>query len=336
MLAYCEREQITFTRGHPEQKNDQCYIEQKNGAVVRPFVGYDRLTGERVYAQLGELYRAVRLYINCFQPSMKLISKTIDGETVRRVYDPAKTPFKRLLLSGVLSEQRTRELREAAQTLDPLALLQQIDELQRALLRCACGSSPQSVLRFSCHSSLPLCLSGAKQGNDSGQGSHETESRAEVLRQPRSTRDPFAGEWEHILAFVSAHPGCSGGQLYRELERLHPGRHTPSQLTILAIGLRKIRAYQLETQGETWPTEVIQAEASEPPFGPALGRLRPTGCTHRHRFRSLQHRLREQKKNHLSLGPRQGCLHPCSQNHRALRRILTARFLSTSLSPRKG
>jgi hypothetical protein len=42
--------------------------------------------------QLTELYRALRLYINCFQPSMKLQSKQRDGKEVRCVYDPAKTP----------------------------------------------------------------------------------------------------------------------------------------------------------------------------------------------------------------------------------------------------
>lgn len=223
VLAYCEQEQITFTRGRPELKNDQCYIEQKNGAIVRPFVGYDRLTGELMCEQLGEVYRALRLYINCFQPSMKLLSKSFEGATVRRIYDPAKTPLQRLLLSGVLSEQRRRDLREAAQTLDPFALLQHIGELQRALLRCAGSSSPQLVVRFSPRARPPLCPSDGEQGNNLERGCQETEQRAEALRQPRSTRDPFADEWEDIFAFVSAHPGCSGGQLYQELERLHPG-----------------------------------------------------------------------------------------------------------------
>ena len=27
MLAYCEREQLTFTRGRPEVKNDQNFVE---------------------------------------------------------------------------------------------------------------------------------------------------------------------------------------------------------------------------------------------------------------------------------------------------------------------
>src|SRR5450432_1659168 len=50
-------------------------LHQKNGAVVRQFVGYDRFVGEQAYRQLGEVYRALRLYVNCFQPSMKLQSK---------------------------------------------------------------------------------------------------------------------------------------------------------------------------------------------------------------------------------------------------------------------
>ena len=48
MVAYCEQEQITFTRGRPYQKRDQCFVEQKNGAIVR---GCDRIRslGWRTY-----------------------------------------------------------------------------------------------------------------------------------------------------------------------------------------------------------------------------------------------------------------------------------------------
>ena len=43
--------------------------------------------------QLTELYRALRLYVNCLQPSMKLQSKQRDGKKVCYIYDPAKTPL---------------------------------------------------------------------------------------------------------------------------------------------------------------------------------------------------------------------------------------------------
>ena len=61
VIAYCAQEHLTFTRGRPYLKNDQCFVEQKNGAVVRQVVGYDRLVGEQAYRQLTELYRG-RLY----------------------------------------------------------------------------------------------------------------------------------------------------------------------------------------------------------------------------------------------------------------------------------
>jgi hypothetical protein len=49
----CEQEHITFTRGRPYQKRDQCFVEQKNGAIVRQVVGYDRFAGEHAYRQQG-------------------------------------------------------------------------------------------------------------------------------------------------------------------------------------------------------------------------------------------------------------------------------------------
>jgi hypothetical protein len=50
MVAYCEQNQITFTRGRPYQKRDQFFVEQKNGAIVRQVIGYDRLVGEHTSA----------------------------------------------------------------------------------------------------------------------------------------------------------------------------------------------------------------------------------------------------------------------------------------------
>src|SRR5690348_14682143 len=142
VVAYCQQAHITFTRGRPYVKNDQCFVEQKNGAIVRQVVGYDRLVGEHAYRQLTELYRALRLYVNCFQPSMKLLSKQREGKQVRYVYDPAKTPLQRLFLSGVLPANKQQELTEVAQALDPIRLLLQLEQLQQAVFRYAVGCAP--------------------------------------------------------------------------------------------------------------------------------------------------------------------------------------------------
>ena len=52
---------MEFTRSRPYRKNDQAWVEQKNGAVVRHTVGYRRYEGLEAAAALAELYRSLRL-----------------------------------------------------------------------------------------------------------------------------------------------------------------------------------------------------------------------------------------------------------------------------------
>ena len=75
VIEYCREQRITFTRSRAYRKNDQAHVEEKNGSVVRRMVGYDRYEGVVACRALSRLYGALRLYVNFFQPSMKLISK---------------------------------------------------------------------------------------------------------------------------------------------------------------------------------------------------------------------------------------------------------------------
>jgi hypothetical protein len=269
LMRYCEAEQITFTRGHPGCKADQCFVEQKNGAIVRQFVGHGRLVGEQAYRQLRELYRAVRLYVNCFQPSMKLLSKHRDGEKVRRVYDPAKTPWQRLVLSGIVPAASQHQLCEVVQALDPQSLDHHLGDVQQALRRCTENASPltqsapaAALVRFS----VQRCMQGAlvPQERISAQASVLQRLQGEqpggtgLLDWPRTSRDPFEGQWELILSLVLTHPEWSGSDLFEEMQHLFPGRYRPSQQRTLQIGLRKIRARLLALIEEPWPQEVIQ------------------------------------------------------------------------------
>jgi hypothetical protein len=137
VIAYLEQEQITFTRGRVANKNDQCFIEQKNGSIVRQLVGYDRFEGQRAHRQLAELYRAVRLYVNFFQPSLKLRTKRRSGAQVYRTYDSAQTPFQRLVASGMLKAEDQQRLQRLYRALDPVRLLHQVEMLQDAVWRHA-------------------------------------------------------------------------------------------------------------------------------------------------------------------------------------------------------
>jgi site-specific recombinase XerD len=171
LLAYCEQEQLTFTRGRPGVKHDQCHVEQKNGAIVREAVGCARLVGVQAYYQLGEVYRALRLVVNCFQPSLKLQAKVPRGEQVRRVYDAAQTPLQRLLASGVLSQTRQSELSKRVAQVDPLALSEHLDVLRHTLL---CGTHTTAadgegkfvlpLLRFSLMACTSRQLSVSEEG----------------------------------------------------------------------------------------------------------------------------------------------------------------------------
>jgi hypothetical protein len=94
---YCRIAGVEFTRCRPYRKNDQAWVEQKNGSVVRRMVGYRRFEGLGAAATLAHLYARVRLFVNFFQPSFKLAEKTREGAQVRKRYHPPATPCQRLL-----------------------------------------------------------------------------------------------------------------------------------------------------------------------------------------------------------------------------------------------
>ena len=116
VAAYCTQHGISRTRSRPYHKNDQAWVEQKNGSVVRRLVGYRRLEGIAAAAALSRLYAASRLFVNFFQPSFKLASKTRLGAKVHKTYHAPETPCAKLLASSsVTDEMKERLLATAAQ-----------------------------------------------------------------------------------------------------------------------------------------------------------------------------------------------------------------------------
>jgi len=146
---YCQQKQITFTRSRSYKKNDSCYVEQKNGNIVRRLVGYERYSSKAAYQCLDRLYYLVRLHVNFFQPTMKLISKTWHGARVHKVYETAQTPYQRLLRLKVLKESRQKELAAIYNGLNPIRLLKQINENLEQLWKLAdrSGSSVTPIMR---------------------------------------------------------------------------------------------------------------------------------------------------------------------------------------------
>ncbi|GAJ06006.1 unnamed protein product, partial [marine sediment metagenome] len=77
---------------------------------------------------LNHLYDFVRLYINFFQPTLKLRLKTRHGARVHKAYDEAHTPYHRLVVSGVLAGTEQEDLEQLYRSLNPVSLLRQINE----------------------------------------------------------------------------------------------------------------------------------------------------------------------------------------------------------------
>jgi hypothetical protein len=127
LYRYCLDEQITFTRSRPYQKNDQAHVEQKNWSVVRHTVGYDRWETEQELALLESIYDDLRLYINFFQPSLKLIAKERIGNKTSKRYDTAKTPYQRVLDRNDLSFEAKARLAHLYVQLNPAQLRRRMD-----------------------------------------------------------------------------------------------------------------------------------------------------------------------------------------------------------------
>jgi len=128
LYRYCLNEKITFTRSRPYKKNDQAHVEQKNWSVVRHTVGYDRWETEQELALLESIYDDLRLYINFFQPSFKLITKErIGNKTIKR-YDTAKTPYQRVLERKDISLEAKARLMNLYVQLNPAELRRCIDQ----------------------------------------------------------------------------------------------------------------------------------------------------------------------------------------------------------------
>jgi len=128
LARWCHHGGSTFTRSRPYKKNDNCFVEQKNGVIVRRVIGRDRYSSKQSYETLNRIYYLLRLYVNIFQPAMKLVAKTRHGASTHRVYDTAQTPYQRVLKSGILTQTTEAQLASTYAHLNPVRLLKQIND----------------------------------------------------------------------------------------------------------------------------------------------------------------------------------------------------------------
>ena len=134
LYRYCDQKHIQFTRSRPNRKNDNNFTEQKNNDVVRRHVGYLRIESEQEIELLNQIHDRVRLLVNFFYPSQKLIAKTRQGARVRRRYDDPMTPYQRVLACPEVAAAAKQRLRRQFETLNPAALQRELADLQQQLI----------------------------------------------------------------------------------------------------------------------------------------------------------------------------------------------------------
>jgi len=258
LLRYCEKEKITFTRSRAYRKNDQAHVEEKNGSVVRRLVGYDRYEGMEAWRALTALYGVLRLYVNFFQPSVKLLSKERkEGRTTKR-YDKAQTPYQRILSSTAVGEGGKTQLRASYERLDPVVILKELEHLQDRFWEHAHKKgSPATGIEVACgliaqNANLPKpVVTLPAPGAETSPAARKTVRTYRRTRKPspprtwRTRTDPFADVWGQIQLQLEINPSRSAKELFLDLQQRYPGKHPHGQLRTLQRRVKQHRREQL-------------------------------------------------------------------------------------------
>lgn len=242
LLRFCESQKITFTRSRAYRKNDQAHVEEKNVSIVRRLVGYERYEGVKAWQALAELYATLRLYINFFQPSVKLVSKERQGAKVTKRYDKAKTPYQRLIASDKIPQRIKAKLTQQYESLDPLGLLQEVERLQDQFWQHAWKE--EKTLSNDLLTSLLSQTEAATKEDTVIVDNLINESQREKryyrqtikprrLRTWRTRKDPFETVWNQLQLRLEIDPSYSAKALLDGLMQEQPHQFHMSHLRTL-------------------------------------------------------------------------------------------------------
>jgi hypothetical protein len=237
LVSYCQKESIAFTRSRPYRKNDQAWIEQKNGAIIRKFVGYERFSGVVAAQVLAQLYQAVRLYVNFFQPSFKLLQKLRDGSKVKKTYLPPATPCDRLLTDERVSKEIREALRSQREQLDPMELLHRIRKTQTALASLASNNGCDENVGEDLDGFIAQLPRLWKAGEV--RPTHRREPKGP--RDWRTRKDPFERVWPEVLVWLQEEPEATAKSLFKRLQESYPNQFPDGQLRTLQRRFRDWR-----------------------------------------------------------------------------------------------
>lgn len=126
---YDRKNQVKFVRRRPYKKNDNAHVEQKNWTHVRELFGYERFDKKLQIKMMNEIYKTLWNPLwNHFTPVMKLKTKTREGGKIIKTHDEPKTPYQRLMDSGLLTTDETNTLKATHEQLNPFELKKELEK----------------------------------------------------------------------------------------------------------------------------------------------------------------------------------------------------------------
>lgn len=131
---WCTAEGIDLSRSEPYKKNDNMFVEERNGHVIRRYLGWDRLDDLALLPVVNELCDTVGLYTNHWKAVRRMVSKDrVGAKYVRKYEKRAMTPYERVMAHTNITDAAKEKLRREHDTQNPLLLLKKIATLKRKI-----------------------------------------------------------------------------------------------------------------------------------------------------------------------------------------------------------
>ena len=134
LKEWCTAEGIDLSRSEPYKKNDNMFVEERNGHVIRKYLGWERRDVRSVLPLVNELCDTVALYTNHWKAVRRMVSKERVGAKYVRTYEShPETPYARVMAHPRIFDQNKETLHAMHETLNPLLLLKKIATLKKKI-----------------------------------------------------------------------------------------------------------------------------------------------------------------------------------------------------------
>lgn len=147
LKGWCDAEGIDLSRSEPYKKNDNMFVEERNGHVIRRYLGWERLDDVAALPMVNELCDTVGRYANHWKAVRRTVSKERVGAKYKRKYEKcAMTPYERIMARDDVMKDTKEKLRKEHDTQNPLLLLKKIATLKKKIYALTKASRNRSAI----------------------------------------------------------------------------------------------------------------------------------------------------------------------------------------------